>query len=88
MYQRRLLGNIYRRYAYAESLYVIENMVVVCKVIAWYDIDARVFLYLPVSQSQTLALGEQVTLRQLSTPVSLGGFLKVAHGSHAGEPKN
>ena len=43
-------------FAYPEELYVVKDLVIEREIIAWDDIDARLFLYLPVLLSETLAL--------------------------------
>ena len=43
-------------FAYPEKLYVVKDLVIEREIIAWDDIDARLFLYLPVLLSETLAL--------------------------------
>lgn len=54
---------------YAEVLNVGEDLVVQGKVVAGDDVDAGILLDLPVSEPQSLGLGEEVILRDLSAPV-------------------
>jgi hypothetical protein len=48
---------------------VRENLIVQGKVVAGNDIDTSILLDLPVSQTQTLGLGEEVRLREVASPV-------------------
>ena len=52
-----------------EVLDVGENLVVESEVVAGNDVHAGILLDLPVSQSQTLGLGEEVGLREITSPV-------------------
>jgi len=76
------------RSAYVEHLNVVEDMVVEGEVVAGNDIDTGVLLDLPVLATESLALGEQVVSRQLTTPVCLVGLLQVSETSHAGETQD
>ena len=67
---------------YVEELDVVEDVIVESKVVGGDDVDAGIFLDLPVCQPKSLALGEEVGLRELAAPVSLIGLLEVAKGSH------
>jgi hypothetical protein len=47
----------------------VQDLVVQGKVIAGNNVDAGILLDLPVSETQSLGLGEEVSLRDLATPV-------------------
>lgn len=87
----RLLVNSLRGaegYNYVEHLQVVQDMVVVGKVIAWYDIDTSILLNFPMLKSQTLAFLQQVLLAELAGPVGFAGFLQVTEPPHAGEAED
>ena len=71
-----------------EHLDVVEDVVVEGEVVAGDDIDAGILLNLPVLESQSLALGEEVLARQLAAPVGLVGLLEVTQATHAREAEN
>ena len=71
-----------------EELNMIENMIVKGEVVAGNDIDSSLLLDVPVLQTETLSLGEELILRELSTPVGLSGFLQVTVRTHAGEAED
>jgi hypothetical protein len=71
--------------AYVEELDVVEKVVVESKVVAGNDIDTSILLDLPVLQSQTLALLDQVIAGELVRPVGLVGLLELTVRTHAGE---
>lgn len=73
---------------YTKELDVIKDMVVVGEVVAGDDIDASIFLKLPMSQTQSLALSEKILLRKISSPVCFRGFLEVTVDTHAGETED
>ena len=75
-------------FAYTEKLDVVEDLIIERKVIAWDDIDARLFLYLPVLLSETLAFCEKVFLGEFPAPVGLCSFLEVSVDSHTREAKH
>jgi hypothetical protein len=58
------------------------------KVIAGNDINASSLLDLPVLQTETLALGEELIAGGLARPVGLGGLLEVTELAHAREAQN
>lgn len=58
-------------------------MVVEGEVVGRDDVDTGVLLDLPVGETEPLALGEQVVLRDLLGPVRLIGLLEVPEGTHA-----
>lgn len=68
---------------YVEELDVVQDVVVVGEVIGRDDVDASVLLDLPVGESQPLALGEEVSLRELFAPVGLVGLLEVPKDANA-----
>jgi hypothetical protein len=73
---------------YVEELDVVEEVVVESEVVAGDDTNAGVLLDLPVLQSQTLALLDQVITGELVSPVCLVGLLELTVRTHAGEPEN
>lgn len=75
-------------FAYPEKLYVVEDLIIKRKIIAWDDIDAILFLYLPVLLSETLAFCEKIFLREFPAPVGLCSFLEVSVDSHTREAKH
>lgn len=64
--------------SYPEKLDVIENLIIESEVIAGDEINAGIFLDLPVLQSKTLALREEIIPREFATPVGFSGLLQVA----------
>ena len=58
-----------RQETYTEVLDVGEDLVVEGEVVAWDDVDAGILLDLPVSESESLGLSEEVILRDLAAPV-------------------
>jgi hypothetical protein len=73
---------------YTEILDVGENLVVQSEVIAGNNIDTGPLLDVPVIETQSLGLGEELSLRELAAPVSFGGLLQLTVGSHAGETED
>lgn len=73
---------------YAEILNVGEDLVVEGEVIAGDDIDTGLLLDVPVLETQSLGLGEELCLGELAAPVSFGGLLQLTVCSHAGEPED
>jgi hypothetical protein len=71
--------------AYVEELDVVEKVIVESEVVAGNDIDTSILLDLPVLQSQTLALLDQVIAGELVSPVGLVGLLELTVRTHAGE---
>ncbi len=71
-----------------EELNVIQDLVVEGKVIAGDDIDACIFLELPVGESESLALLEEIFLGDFVTPIGFSGFLEVSVHSHTRETQN
>lgn len=67
---------------------MVEDLVVEGEVIGRDNVDTSILLDLPVSSSESLALGEKVILRDLLGPVCLGGLLEVTEGSNTGESQN
>jgi hypothetical protein len=52
-------------------------MVVESKVVGGDDVDTGILLDLPVGETESLALGEELLLRELAAPVGLVGLLEV-----------
>ena len=67
---------------------MIEDLIVESKVVAGDDIDAGIFLDLPMLKSQSLAFLEEFFLRELVAPVGFGGFLELSVCSHARETED
>lgn len=67
---------------------MIEDLIIESEIIARDEINAGVFLDLPMLQTKTLSLREQVLLRELTTPISLGSFLEVAKTPDTRETEN
>lgn len=67
---------------------MVEDLVVVGEVIGGDNVDARILLDFPVSEAESLALREEVALRDLVGPVGLGGLLEVSQGAHTGEAQD
>lgn len=59
---RLLRANAFGISTYSEKLYVIKDLVIEREIIARDDIDAGLFLYLPVLLSETLSFGKKVFL--------------------------
>lgn len=76
------------RLAYIEELDVVKDLVVVREVIGGDQINTGILLDLPVSETESLSLGQKVLLRDLITPVSLSGLLEVSQDSHTRESQN
>lgn len=72
----------------AEELDVVQDLVVEGKVIAWNDVDASIFLDLPVFQSQSLSFRKQFFLGDLASPICFGSFLEVTIDPHTREPED
>ena len=58
-----LRADVFGIFTYPEKLYVVKDLVIEGEIIAWDDIDAGLFLYLPVLLSETLAFCKKVFLR-------------------------
>ena len=71
--------------AYVEELNVVEKVIVESEVVAGNDIDTGVLLDLPVLQSQTLSLLDQIIAGKLVSPVGLVGLLELTVRTHTGE---
>lgn len=73
---------------YSEELDVVKNLVVEGEVVAGDDVDTSVLLDLPVLQTESLSLLQQVLAGDLLSPVCFGGFLEVTELSHTREAQN
>lgn len=73
---------------YIEELDVVEDVIIESKVVGRNDVHSSILLDLPVCQSESLALGEEVGLRELASPVGLVGLLEVTKDSHTAVNKN
>ena len=73
---------------YAEILDVGEDLVIESEVIAGNDIDTGLLLDVPVLETQSLGLSEELCLGELAAPVCFGGLLQLTVGSHAGETED
>lgn len=72
----------------SEELVVVEDLIVEGEVVAGNNIDTGILLDLPVLETKTLALSEELIAGDLVRPVSLGSLLEVTESSHAGETQN
>jgi hypothetical protein len=72
----------------SEELVVVEDLIVESEVVARDHIDTGILLDLPVLQTETLALSEELITGDLSTPVSFSGLLQVTELTHTGETQN
>ena len=70
-------------YAYIEELDVVKDVVVVGKVVGGDDVDTSILLDLPVSETESLALSEEVLLGDLVGPVGLVGLLEVTEDTNS-----
>jgi hypothetical protein len=77
-----------KSWTHVEELDVVEEVVVESKVVARDDVDAGVLLDLPVSQTQTLGLLDELVTGELVSPVCLVGLLQVTVRTHAGETEH
>ena len=68
---------------HVEELDVVEDMVVVGKVVGGDDVDTGILLDLPVGETEPLGLGEEGLLVELASPVGLVGLLEVPKDTHA-----
>ena len=68
---------------YVEELDVVEDMVVVGKVVGGDDVDASILLDLPVGEAEPLGLGEEVISGDLAGPVGLVGLLEITEDTNA-----
>jgi len=88
----RLVSHEYRAIdyvvTYSEELDMVQDMIVEGEVIAGYDIDSRILLYLPMLLTKAFALGEEICLRELPTPIGFGGLFQVTIDAHTGKPQN
>lgn len=67
---------------------MVEKVVVEGEVVAGDDIDTGIFLDLPVLETETLGLLEELIARELVSPVSLVGLLELTVRTHAGETEH
>ena len=58
-------------------------MVIEGKVVGRDDVNASILLDLPVGETEPLALGKEIILRDLVGPVGLVGLLEVPKDTHA-----
>lgn len=73
---------------YAEELNVVQNLIVEGKVVAGNKVNAGLLLNLPVLETESLALAQELIPRELAAPVSLSSLLQVTKASHTRETKN
>lgn len=71
-----------------EELDVVKDLIVESKVVAGDGVDASILLDLPVLQTETLALRDEIIAGGLATPVSFRGLLQVTEPTHTGETEN
>lgn len=67
---------------------MVKDVVIVSKVVGGNDVHSGVLLDLPVCQSESLALGKEVGLRELASPVGLVSLLEVTKDSHTAVGEN
>jgi hypothetical protein len=67
---------------------VVQDLVIEGKVIAGNDVDASIFLDLPMLETKAFAFCQQAIARQLAAPVGLGRLFQVPKDSHAWEAQN
>ena len=67
---------------------MVKDLIVVGEIVAGNDIGTGLLLGLPVGSTESLSDLQELSLRDLSAPVSFGSFLELTVGSHAGEPEN
>lgn len=68
---------------YVEELDVVEDMVIVGKVVGGDDVDAGILLDLPVGETEPLGLGEELILGELASPVGLVGLFEITEDTNA-----
>ena len=73
---------------YSEILNVGEDLVVEREVIAGDNINASLLLDVPVLETKSFCLGEEVSLGELSAPVCFSSLLQVAVDAHAGKTED
>lgn len=73
---------------HSEEVDVVEDMIVEGKVVAGNEINAGLLLDLPVLETESLSLAEELIAGELSSPVCFSGLLEVTESSHAGETQN
>ena len=76
------------RKTYTKVLDLVENLIVESEVIAGNDIDASILLDVPVGKTKSFGLSEEISLRELATPVCLSCLLQVTENAHAGETED
>lgn len=76
------------KWTYVEKLDVVKDLIVESKVVAGDDVDAGILLDLPVSETEPLALSDELVARELATPVSLSGLLEVTVHTHTGKTED
>jgi hypothetical protein len=74
--------------SYTKVLDVGQNLIIESEVIAGNDIDAGILLNVPMLETESFGLAKEFSLRELTTPVSFGGFLQVTVDSHARETED
>ena len=62
---------------------MIQNLIIECKVIAGNNVDTGILLDLPVLETESLALLEEILPGEGAGPVGLGGLLEVTELSNA-----
>lgn len=73
---------------YTEILDVGENLIVESEVVAWDNIDTGLLLDVPVFQTESLTLSEELSLGELACPVTFSGLLQLTEGTHARETED
>ena len=73
---------------YTEELDVVQDLVVEGKVVGGNDINTSILLDLPVSETESLSLSNEIFLRDFIGPVSFSGLLQISQGSHTRETQD
>lgn len=74
--------------AYPKKLDVIQDLIIESEVITRNEINSSALLDLPVLQTESLALLQELVARELASPVSLSRLLQFSKPSHSWETEN
>ena len=66
----------------------MENLIVKSEVVAGDDIDASLLLDVPVLETKSLGLAQELSLGELAAPVCLSRLLQVTVDSHTREAED
>jgi hypothetical protein len=73
---------------HSKELDMVQDLVIEGEVIAGNNIDTSLFLDLPMFQTESLALAQQLLFGNLSCPERFGCFLEITVHTHARETEN